>query len=154
MKVILLQNIKGYGQIGDIKNVSDGYARNFLFPKKMAKIVDEGTAKEVASVKASRQAHEQKEAAQANAAVAKLQEISIQLSKKASPNGTLFSSVTKDEISKEASRLSGFKIDKSMLDLGDNGEHIKHLGNYIISIELAPSLKANTKVVIEKADNV
>ena len=148
MKVILLQNIKGYGQIGDIKNVSDGHARNFLFPKKMAKIVDDDTAQEVEQMKARRSAASEKELVQANAAVAKLQNLTIQLSKKASSSGTLFSSVTKDEISKEASRLSGFKLDKDMVDLGENGEHIKHTGEYNIIIELAHNLKANGQVIV------
>src|SRR3989338_5568431 len=149
MKVILLQNIKGYGQIGDIKNVSDGHARNFLFPKKMAKIVDDDTAQEVEQMKARRSAASEKELVQANAAVAKLQNLTIQLSKKASSSGTLFSSVTKDEIAKEVSRLSGFKIDKSMLDLGEYGEHIKHTGEYMVTVELAKNLGTEVKVSIK-----
>ena len=54
MKVILLQNIKGFGQIGDVKNVSDGYGRNFLLPRKMAKAANENSMKEVESLKAKR----------------------------------------------------------------------------------------------------
>jgi len=56
MKVIILQNIKGIGQIGDVKSVSDGYARNFLFPKKLAKLATDTALKEVDSLKKKREA--------------------------------------------------------------------------------------------------
>ena len=118
----------------------------------MAKIVDDDTAQEVEQMKARRSAASEKELVQANAAVAKLQNLTIQLSKKASSSGTLFSSVTKDEIAKEVSRLSGFKIDKSMLDLGEYGEHIKHTGEYMVTVELAKNLGTEVKVSI-KSEN-
>lgn len=149
MKVILLQNIKGFGKIGDIKNVSDGYARNMLFPKKMAKVADEGTQKEVEALKANQKAASEREVAQANAAVSKLKEVTVQFSKKASPNGTLFSSVTKAEIAKEISHLSGFKIDESMInDLGEHRDHLKQVGDYPIEVELHPGVRAEVKLKI------
>ncbi len=148
MKVILLQNIKGFGQIGDIKSVSDGHARNFLFPRKLARPADAGSTREAEQLKQKRSAMAEKEKAQINAAVEKLNSITVQFTKKASPTGTLFSSVSKEDIAKEASRLSGFKIDKSMLDLGENGEHLKQLGEHAVAVELDKDLKAELKINI------
>src|SRR5690349_8931670 len=135
MKVVLLQNIKGYGRIGDIKNVSDGHARNFLLPRKLAKAATEGIEREAESFKQKREASAEREKAQANAAVVALSAANLTLSKKAGPTGTLFSSVSKDELAKELSRVSGFKIDEDMIDLGEHGEHLKHIGEHSISVE-------------------
>ena len=148
MKVILLENIKGFGRIGDIKNVSDGHARNFLFPRKLAKATTAEAEKESARLGAARQAHSDKEIAQANAAIEALSSITVEMPKKASPNGTLFSSVTKDEIAKLLTQKTGFKIDKSMIDLGEEGEHIKRSGEHLISVELTHGLKAQVKLKI------
>ncbi len=148
MKVILLQNIKGFGQIGDIKNVSDGHAKNFLFPRKLARVADEGATRQIEQLKQQRSVMAEKEKVQANAAVEKLNSLTVQFTKKASPAGTLFSSVSKEDIAKEASRLSGFKIDKSMLDLGDAGEHLKQLGEHKISVNLGQNLQATLSIHI------
>ena len=149
MKVILLQNIKGVGQIGDIKDVSDGYASNFLFPKKMARIATAGAEKEAQSLMKKRQVVAQKESEKTNAAVTALAAAHVEISKKASDAGTLFSSVSKEEIAKEASKLSGFKIDKSMIDLGEQGEHIKLVGEHVATINLGTDLKAELRITIK-----
>ncbi len=134
--------------MGDIKNVSDGHARNFLFPRKLARIADDGAMKEMDKLKAQRQAAGEKEVAQANAAAEKIKTITLEIKKKASPTGTLFSSVTKDEVAKDLSRLSGFKIDKDMVDLGEHGEHVKHLGEHMVAIHLNPNLRTELKLKI------
>ena len=149
MKVVLLQNVKGFGRIGDIKNVSDGYARNLLFPKKMARLADEQTAKEIEQLKVQREAAGQKELAQANAAIQAINDATIEIAKKASPTGTLFSSVNKEEIATQASRVIGFKIDKSMIDLGEHGEHLKQVGQHLVDVDLGQDLKAQLKVIIK-----
>ena len=91
MKVILLQNIKGFGQIGDIKNVSDGYARNFLFPKKLAKIATDGAIKEVEMLQKKREVMDAKNAERMQKAAEVLKDTAIEFQKKASPAGILFS---------------------------------------------------------------
>lgn len=149
MRVILLQNIKGFGQIGDIKNVSDGHARNFLFPRKMAKPASVGAEKEVAEMNKQKAQTNEKESVAANAALAALNSTTISLNKKASSSGTLFSSITKDEVSKELTHATGFKIDKSMIDFGSHGEHIKHLGKHEIAVNLSESLKATVELEVK-----
>ncbi|HVZ10943.1 MAG TPA: 50S ribosomal protein L9 [Candidatus Paceibacterota bacterium] len=148
MKVILLQNIKGFGKIGEIKNVSDGHARNFLFPRKLAKPASAGAEKEAHALQAQQHASAEKEVAQANAALAALKDTVLEISKKASPNGTLFSSVTKEEVAKLLTQKTGFHIEKSMLDFGEHGEHIKHSGEHAVGINLSASAQANIRLII------
>lgn len=149
MKVILLQNIKGFGQIGEVKSVSDGHARNFLFPRKLAKIATENTLKEVATLSLKREAMTLKNQENAQKAMVTLATISLEFKKKASSTGTLFSSVTRHEIAHELTRQSGLKIETEMINIGEHGEHIKHLGEHVVIIELANGLKTDIKVSIK-----
>lgn len=148
MKVILLQNIKGFGRIGDIKNVSDGYARNMLFPKKLAKPATESSAKEAELLKKQREAAGIADTESAKKAAAVIADTALEISKKASPAGTLFSSVTKQEVAKELSKKSGTKITPDMLNFGEAGEHIKHAGSHFVIVETAPGIKAETTITI------
>ncbi len=148
MRVILLQNIKGFGKIGEVKNVSDGHARNFLFPRKLAKAADAGGLKEIESLQKQREVMNLKDKQNTEKAVAVLSETQIEFEKKASPAGTLFSSVTKQEIAHELSKKSGAKIDADMIHL-DEGEHLKHVGEHTITIDLGDGAKAQTKVSVK-----
>jgi len=148
MKVILLQNIKGFGKIGDIKNVSDGHARNFLLPKKLARIASENALKEIGTLTVQREAMDLKDKENAEKAVAILATANIEFKKKASPTGTLFSSVTKREIAVELTKFTGIKIDADMVDLGGQGEHIKHIGEHVVTLDmnhLRPEVKISVK---------
>ena len=148
MKVILLQNIKGFGKIGDIKNVSDGHARNFLFPKKLAKVATEGALKESETLSKKREAMDLKDKENAEKAVALLKDSVLEFKKKASPAGTLFSSVTKHEIAQELTKKTGIKIDTDSLRLGEHGEHIKHIGEHEIKVDLGNNLEAPVKIKV------
>ena len=152
MKVILLQNIKGFGRIGEIKNVSDGYARNMLFPKRLAKPATANVEKEAAELTKHREAITVLEEASARKAADALAQAHIEIAKKASTSGTLFSSVSKEEIAKAASKATGIGIDAGMIDLGEHGEHIKHVGEHAITVNLTSKVAASFNVSI-KADN-
>lgn len=148
MKIILLQNIKGFGKIGDVKNVSDGHARNFLLPKKLAKIASENALKEIGTLTQQREVMDLKDKESAEKAVAVLATANIEFKKKASQTGTLFSSVTKHEIAVELTKFTGMKIDADMIDLGGQGEHIKHIGEHVITLDLEhfkPEVKISVK---------
>jgi len=149
MKVILLQNIKGFGRVGDVKNVSDGHARNFLFPKKLARVASENALKEAIALQQKRESLNLKNKENAQKAVAILAEAVIEFKKKASSAGTLFSSVTKDGIAKQVSKMTGIEINADMIDLGDLGEHIKQIGEHVITIELDKDAKAQVQVSIK-----
>lgn len=148
MKVILLQNIKGLGRIGDIKNVSDGYARNFLFAKNLAKVATAGSVKEAEELQKRREVANVADLETAKKAAGTMTGFVVEFSKKASTNGTLFSSVTKQEISHELSKKSGLKITPDMLTLDESGEHIKHTGEHKTIIEFTPEIKTEVTVKV------
>ncbi len=145
MKVILLDNIKGIGHIGDIKDVADGYARNFLFTRRLAKIADAGAQKEAVALQAKRTILLAQEKQRAQEAADKLKDITIELSGKASETGTLFGAITKREIIKKTKELTGVELDADMLHLP---EHLKTLGEHVVTLKLADDISVPLKVVI------
>ncbi len=149
MKVIILKNIKGYGRIGDVKNVSDGYGRNYLLPNKLAKLATEGSLNEVSSLKKKLEVTLKMEKEKAVEAVGKMKDAVLEFTKKASKTGKLFASVTKEEIAGELSKVIGGKVESEMVDLKEHGEHIKNTGDHMIEVELAPEVKAEVKVSIK-----
>lgn len=145
MKVILLQNIKGFGQIGDVKNVSDGYGRNFLLPRKMAKAATEGSLKEVEFLKARRITTIEVEKKNALEASEKLRDLVIELSKKASKTGKLFAGIDKEDLIKEIQKTTGIELKKEMID---QPEPIKNVGEHLIDINLSDEVRIQVKIVI------
>lgn len=150
MKIILLQNIRGFGQIGDIKNVSDGYARNFLLPNKLAKSATDGSLKEVESLKKKLAMTLTIEKERAVELSQKLKDVAVEFVKKASKTGKLFSSVTKENIAEALTKTTGARIEKEMIELGEHGEHIKQIGEHTAEIELTPGIKITAKVSIKE----
>ncbi len=146
MKVILLENIKGFGQIGDVKNVSDGYARNFLLPHKMAKAATDGSLKEVESLKAKRIVMVENEKKNALEAVEKLKDIVIEFTRKSTKTGKLFAGIGKDDLVKEIKKASGVQLQEEMIG---HEEPIKHIGEHLIDLNLAPEVKTQVKVLVK-----
>lgn len=147
MKVILLQDVKAQGKKGDIINVSDGYASNFLLPRKLAIAA---TADAVNTVNLHEKAvKQQKEQAKTDAlALAKtLKNIEIVIPIKCGEKGKIFGSVTAKEISEELAKL-GFAVDKRMLVLKEN---IKETGNYTITAKLYPEISCEISIVVKPA---
>ncbi len=149
MKVILLQNIKGLGRIGDIKNVSDGYGKNYLLTKGIAKLATESAAKEAEYLKRKAEAEEGIALEKAKEVAEKAKDMVLEFTKKASKTGKLFASLTKEEIAEELSRVIGAKIDSGSIDLKEHGEHIKKIGEHVIEVKLAPEIKVEIKVIIK-----
>ena len=98
MKVILLKDVKGTGKKGEVKEVSDGYARNFLLPKKMAKVADNQAVKELKEQNKSAEIKAQKEYEEAVELGDKMKEMNIEIYSKAGEGGRLFGSITAKEI--------------------------------------------------------
>ena len=146
MRVILLQNIKGFGQIGDAKNVPDGYGRNFLLPRKLAKSATDGSMKEVDSLKAKRVIMVEAEKKNALEAVEKLKDLVIELTRKASKAGKLFAGIDKEDLVKEIEKASGVKLQEEMIG---HEEPIKHIGEHMVDLNLAPEIKTQIKVVLK-----
>src|SRR3989338_6925644 len=98
MKVILLQNIKGVGRVGDVKNVADGYGRNYLLANKLAKIATEHTIKETEGLKRRGETELKIANEKAKEVAEKAKGLVLEFTKKSSKTGTLFASLTKEEI--------------------------------------------------------
>lgn len=146
MKVILIEDVKGVGSMGDLIDIRDGYARNFLFPKKLAKPITEGNLKVIEEVKKKKALIVTKEKKEADALKEKLSLVSCTISVEAGDDDKLFGSVTAQDIAK-AFESEGFAIDKKKITLE---EPIKKLGVYNLSIKLHPEVTAEAKVWVVK----
>lgn len=148
MKVILLQDVKGTGKKGELVNVSDGYARNFLLPKKAAKEATAQAMSELKNAEASKafQIEEAKKAANASKKLIEGESLSIKA--KAGQGGRLFGSVTAKEISAELKKQFGLNVDKRKISLDTD---IKAFGTYNAEIKLYTGIAATLKVVVTEA---
>ena len=148
MKVILMEDVKSLGKKGDIVNVSDGYARNMLFPKKLGL---EATSKTINDLKLQK-AHEDKvaqellDAAQAFKAELETKEVTVSI--KVGENGRTFGSVSSKELAEAAKDQLGYDIDKKKMQLSSP---IKELGTTKVPIRLHPKVTAELKVIVKEA---
>ena len=149
MKVILLQNIKGVGKVGDVKNVADGYGRNYLLANKLAKIATETTIRETEGLKKRNEAEMKVAHEKAREIAEKTKDLVLEFTKKASKTGKLFASLTKEEIAQELSKAIGAKVEPDMIDFKEHGEHIKQQGGHMVEVELAPEIKIEFKVIVK-----
>ena len=148
MKVILLQDIKGTGKKGELKEVSDGYARNFLLPKNLAK---KATAQAMSELKTAEEAKTfkiEEEKKRANGEKSQLEGQAIKITAKAGTNGRLFGSVTAKEISAELKKQFSINVDKRKITLDAD---IKSFGTYNAQIKLYTGIVAQVKVVVSEA---
>lgn len=149
MKVILTADVKGKGFAGDIVNVSDGYARNFLLPKGLAK---EATVSNLNVAKQQQQANEKRrmlERLSAEDAAKRLNGLKVVVKEKCGDNGRLFGSVTAKEIADAILTQHGIEIDKKRIAMD---EPIKELGETGVSIKVFPGLTADIIVCVEAAE--
>ena len=147
MKVILTQDVKSQGKKGELINVSEGYARNFLFPKKLAK---EATASALNDLKGQQEAFAYKKETELNEATQmkeKLSKLSVTVTAKAGANGKLFGSVTNKDIAEALIAQHHIKIDKRRFEMDD----IKQTGEYTVHIRLYPDIVGDLKVIIKEA---
>lgn len=142
MKVVLLADVKGQGKKGELCNVSDGYARNFLFPKKLAIEADNAAMNEVKNREESAAHHKQEEIDAAKNSAAILNGKSVTIKAKAGSSGKLFGSVTSKEISAEIKNTLGVEVDKKKMSVAD----IKNFGEYTAEIKLYPGITAKLTV--------
>ena len=143
MKVVLNENVKGLGKKLDIVNVSEGYARNFLFPKKLATPADNKSVSEATTKKSAIQFKKDTDREHAQELKAKIEEIIVDFKVKTADNGKLFGSVTSKEISDELKKTSGIDVDKKKITLDDS---IKTTGVYTAKVKLYEGVIANLKV--------
>jgi len=146
MKVLLKEDVKGQGKKGEIINVSDGYARNFLLPKKLAVVAD---AKAEHEIKTKKEAELHKIAADkqnAKELAEKLSDITLKIASTAAPDGKLYGSVTSATIAEALKSQENIDIDKRKINLGEN---IKSFGAYTIEVKVYPEITANLTVIVK-----
>lgn len=146
MKVILLQDIKNVGKKEQVIEANDGYARNYLFPKKLAL---EATKDNMLKLNAKKKSIENKKniEIEANKKIAKeLEKIELKIKAKAGENGKIFGGVTSKEISEELKNQYKYEIDKKKIVLK---ETIKNLGRYTAEIKFGDGVNAKLTLVIE-----
>ena len=145
MKVILLQDVKGKGKKGQMLEVSDGYARNFMLPKKLAM---EATPDAINTMRMNDKAAAEKaarERAEAMDISRKLRELIITVTAKGGGNGRLFGAVTTQEIAAALEKQSGIKLDKRKIVLNEN---IKNVGTYTATCKLGYEITAPLSVKV------
>ncbi|MBE6750688.1 MAG: 50S ribosomal protein L9 [Ruminococcaceae bacterium] len=144
MKVVLLADVKGHGKKGELCNVSDGYARNFLFPKKLAVEADNAALNELKNREESVAHHKAEELKAAKETAAKLDGKTVTIKAKAGAGGRLFGSVTSKEIAAQIKATLGVEIDKKKMSVAD----IKNFGEYTAEVKLHQGIiaKVNVKV--------
>ena len=148
MKVILLQDVKGKGKKGQMIEISDGYARNFMLPKKMA---IEATPDAINTMRMNDKATQEriaKEKAEALALSIKLREMTLVVTAKGGGAGRLFGSVTNQEIADSLKAKAGITLDKRKIVIADP---IKNIGTYTVTCKLGYEISAPLTVKIEEA---
>ena len=147
MKVILLQDVKGKGKKGQMLEVSDGYARNYMLPRKMA---IEATADAVNTMRMNDKATQERiarEKAEAMETAKKLREMTVTVTAKGGGNGRLFGSITNQEIADSLKAQSGITLDKRKIVIADP---IKNVGTYTVTCKLGYEITAPLTVKIEE----
>ena len=145
MKVILLKDVKDLGKAGELVNAKDGYARNFLFPRKAAiEATDENLA-EWKVQKAKEEAEEAKRVEEAKALKAKIEALTVNIESKSGDSGKLFGSVTSSEISDQLKKQHKINIEKKKIEMKDN---IRTTGVSTVIVRVYPEITANLKVEV------
>ena len=148
MKVLLLTDVKGQGKKDQIVEVSDGYARNFLFPKKLAVIADAKVMSEAKSKEESKQFKLKEEKAAAKALADKISTLTVKIKATSGADGRLYGSITSKDIADELKKTYGVEIDKRKIQLD---APIKAYGTYQLDVKLYPEIVGKLTVVVTDA---
>jgi len=145
MKVIFIKDVKGQGKKGQVKEVSEGYATNFLLPRGLARPATEGNVKTLENLAAAEQRKKDNEKEEARKLGAKLDELTLNLKAKAGEGGRLFGAITSKQIAETLASVQGIVIDKRKIELN---EPIRHLGVTQVMVKLHTEVKATLKVQV------
>ncbi|WLQ34956.1 50S ribosomal protein L9 [Streptomyces castrisilvae] len=148
MKIILTHEVSGLGAAGDVVDVKDGYARNYLVPRGFAIRWTKGGEKDVAQIRRARKIHEIATIEQANEIKAKLEGVKVRLAVRSGDAGRLFGSVTPADIASAIKAAGGPDVDKRRVELGSA---IKTLGGHQVSVRLHPEVAAKLGIEVVAA---
>jgi large subunit ribosomal protein L9 len=144
MKVLLCEDIKKLGWLGDVVDVTEGYARNYLLPQGLAKVATEGNIRAIAKAKAERAEQRLQERKRIEKAVAAVNGAEAVLAAKANEQGVLFGSITESMIGANL-RSQGFEVADEIVKLP---EHIKSLGTHEVALKFSEDLTATVRVTV------
>ena len=148
MKIILKQDIKDLGEEGDIMNVANGFARNYLIPKKLAVFYDKASYNTLKNRKTKIEAKKLKKREDAQELATQLQNLVIELFAPAGEKGKLYGTITNANIADELDK-NGFIIDKKKIELN---EHIKTVGNYKAKVKLYQDVTATINFSVQRSE--
>jgi large subunit ribosomal protein L9 len=148
MKLVLYSDVKALGKRGDVVDVADGYARNFLLPRKLAGEADKGALAQLDAQQKAHQRREAQELADARALAARLESATLTIEAKAGENGKLFGAVTNADVAGAIARSLSVAIDKHKIELAGQ---IKAIGSYPVEIRLNKNVIARAAVDVVRA---
>jgi large subunit ribosomal protein L9 len=148
MKVVLRADVDHLGRKGDVVEVADGYARNFLVPRGLALRADKGVLRQAEAMRRSREARDARERAAAEELAARLGAAVVTIAARAGEGGRLFGSVTAADIAEHLEPLLGHPVDRRRIELP---EPVKHLGEVTVEVQLHPEVRVNLTVEVVPA---
>ena len=145
MKVLFLQEVAGSGRAGDVKEVAPGYARNFLFPRKLAIVADDRVVDQVRRREEAARRRAEKALTEAREIEGRLRRITVTLYAKVGEGGRLFGSITNADIAQQLKREAGIDVDRRKIEVEPP---IKSLGPHEVTMQLHPEVTATLRVVV------
>ncbi len=145
MKVIFQQDVRGQGKKGEMKEVSEGYARNYLIPRGLAALATKDNLNALALKEKAKKAQEAREKAEAEAAAAKLKDVIVTIRAKAGSNGRLFGSVTSQEIADALKEQRGITVEKNRIVQADP---IKSFGSYSVKCKFGYGIDGTVQLLV------
>jgi large subunit ribosomal protein L9 len=147
MQVLLLKDVEQVGRAGEVKRVSDGYARNFLIPRGLATMASPGAIKKAELEREAAARRQAKELSEAQALARALDGVTVNFYARAGEHDRLYGSITKADIAGELEKKIGQEVDRRKIELDDP---IKELGTHALTIHLAPDAEAKISVIVER----
>ncbi|MEO2153700.1 MAG: 50S ribosomal protein L9 [Aquificae bacterium] len=149
MKVVLIKDVPGYGTYGDVINVKDGFANNYLIPRGLALPATEGNIKHVQDVLKQKQRKLEREKAKAKEIAEKINNLVIEIARPVGVTGKLYGAITVSEIAEKIKELTGVEVDKRKIMLKSP---IKNVGRYNIRVKLHPEVTATVTVDVKPSE--
>lgn len=149
MKVVLLQDVSGVGRVGEVREVAEGYFRNFLAPRGLAAAATEAAMRRVAEQRELKARREARVAAENRSLAERIRQTQVTLKVKVGEQYRLYGAVTAADIAGELSKQLGHPIDKRHVELE---EPIRHLGTYEVPVHLARGVEPKVTVVVEREE--
>lgn len=146
MKVLLIKDVKGLGKAGDIKEVKDGYGKNFLIAKGYAKLATDAVIKQFQAKQKQKEKQKEKEIEELKKLKEKIENIKLTIKHRVGANGALFGAITNKEISEHLKKDFGIEVDKKHIELNSP---IKQTGEFEVEIKLGHGINAKLDLIVE-----